>query len=286
MIPLTDIKTSKLKFGLYVVSTPIGNLGDITLRAIEILNKSDHIFCEDTRVSKKLLSYYEIQTKLISNYKFNEKKNLEKVINIINQGKIVSLISDAGTPVISDPGKLLINRCIEENILIVPIPGPSAVTASISVSNFSDQFYFHGFLSDKINSIRKEFEIFKNLKCSIVFFISAQKLKKKFEVLKEFFSDREILICREITKIHESFYRGKVSEIDNFQFNPKGEVTVIISEKYNEKLKVNLDESDKEKIKKLILNKSIKDIVSIISEEKNISKTKIYNYCLQIKNEI
>ena len=277
---------NKIKSGLYIVSTPIGNLRDITLRALDILKKSNIILCEDTRVSKKLLSYYEIQTKLISNYKFNEKKNLEKVINIINQGKIVSLISDAGTPVISDPGKLLINRCIEENILIVPIPGPSAVTASISVSNFSDQFYFHGFLSDKINSIRKEFEIFKNLKCSIVFFISAQKLKKKFEVLKEFFSDREILICREITKIHESFYRGKVSEIDNFQFNPKGEVTVIISEKYNEKLKVNLDESDKEKIKKLILNKSIKDIVSIISEEKNISKTKIYNYCLQIKNEI
>ncbi len=277
---------NKIKSGLYIVSTPIGNLRDITLRALDILKKSNIILCEDTRVSKKLLSHYEIQTKLISNYKFNEKKNLEKVINIINQGKIVSLISDAGTPAISDPGKLLINRCIEENILIVPIPGPSAVTASISVSNFSDQFYFHGFLSDKINSIRKEFEIFKNLKCSIVFFISAQKLKKKFEVLKEFFSDREILICREITKIHESFYRGKVSEIDNFQFNPKGEVTVIISEKYNEKLKVNLDESDKEKIKKLILNKSIKDIVSIISEEKNISKTKIYNYCLQIKNEI
>ena len=277
---------NKIKSGLYIVSTPIGNLRDITLRALDILKKSNIILCEDTRVSKKLLSHYEIQTKLISNYKFNEKKNLEKVVNIINQGKIVSLISDAGTPVISDPGKLLINRCIEENILIIPIPGPSAVTASISVSNFSDQFYFHGFLSDKINSIRKEFEIFKNLKCSIVFFISAQKLKKKFEVLKEFFSDREILICREITKIHESFYRGKVSEIDNFQFNPKGEVTVIISGKYNEKLKINLDESDKEKIKKLILNKSIKDIVSIISEEKNISKTKIYNYCLQIKNEI
>ncbi len=277
---------NKIKSGLYIVSTPIGNLRDITLRALDILKKSNIILCEDTRVSKKLLSHYEIQTKLISNYKFNEKKNLEKVINIINQGKIVSLISDAGTPAISDPGKLLINRCIEENILIAPIPGPSAVTASISVSNFSDQFYFHGFLSDKINSIRKEFEIFKNLKCSIVFFISAQKLKKKFEVLKEFFSDREILICREITKIHETFYRGKVSEIDNFQFNPKGEVTVIISEKYNEKLKVNLDESDKGKIKKLILNKSIKDIVSIISEEKNISKTKIYNYCLQIKNEI
>ena len=127
--------------------------------------------------------------------------------------------------------------------------------------------------------------MFKNLNCSIVFFISAKKLNKQFEMLKEFFSGRKILICREITKIHESFYRGKVSEIDNIKFNPKGEITVIISENNNDKIRETLNESDKKKIKKLILNKSIKDIVGIISEEKNISKSKIYNYCLQIKNE-
>ena len=275
---------NKIKSGLYIVSTPIGNLRDITLRALDILKKSNVILCEDTRVSKKLLSHYEIHTNLISNHKFNEKKNLEKIINIINEGKIISLISDAGTPAISDPGRLLINRCVEERISITPIPGPSAVTASMSISSFSDQFYFHGFLSDKVNSIRREFEMFKNLKCSIVFFISAQKLKKNFEILKEFFSEREILICREITKIHESFYRGKASEVDNFQFNPKGEVTVVISEKNDHAIE-DLNESGKKKIKKLILNKSIKDIVGIISKEKNISKSKIYNYCLQIKNE-
>tara|TARA_B100001250_G_scaffold190209_1_gene163379 strand:- start:1009 stop:1863 length:855 start_codon:yes stop_codon:yes gene_type:complete len=276
---------NKIKNGLYIVSTPIGNLRDITLRALDILKKSNVILCEDTRVSKKLLSHYEVHTKLISNYKFNEKKNLDKIIDIINNGQIVSLISDAGTPVISDPGRLLINRCIEENISISPIPGPSAITASMSISSFSDKFYFHGFLSDKVNSIRKEFEMFKNLKCSIVFFISAKKLIKKFEILKEFFLEREILICREITKIHETFYRGKIAEINNFQFNPKGEVTVIISEESNSKLIETLNESDKKKIRKLISYKSIKDIVGIISEKKNISKSKIYNYCLQIKNE-
>tara|TARA_Y100000588_G_C13463526_1_gene589429 strand:- start:5 stop:532 length:528 start_codon:yes stop_codon:yes gene_type:complete len=174
---------------------------------------------------------------------------------------------------------------VEEKISIVPIPGASAITASMSISGLSDQFYFHGFLSDKVNSIRKEFEMFKNLKCSIVFFISAQKLKKQFEILKEFFSEREILICREITKIHESFYRGKIFEVDNFKFNPKGEVTVVISKKNDDQAIEDLDESDKRKIKKLILNKSIKDIVGIISKEKIISKSKIYNYCLQIKNE-
>ena len=276
---------NKIKSGLYIVSTPIGNLKDITLRAIDVLKKSNVILCEDTRVSKKLLNQYEIHTNLISNHKFNEKKNLKKIINIINEGNIVSLISDAGTPSISDPGRLLVSRCVEENISIIPIPGPSAITASISISNFSDQFYFHGFLSNKVNSIRKEFTMFKNLKCSIVFFISVQKLNKKFEMLKEFFSERDILICREITKIHETIYRGKVSEIDNFQFKPKGEVTVVLSEKSNDKTMESLNESDKKKIKKLILNKSIKDIVGIISKEKNISKSKIYNYCLQIRNE-
>jgi len=224
---------NKIKSGLYIVSTPIGNLKDITLRALYILKNSNVILCEDTRISKKLLSHYKIHTKLISNYKFNEKKNLMKVIDILNEGQIVSLISDAGTPTISDPGRLLINRCIDENILIVPIPGPSAITASMSISGFSNQFYFHGFLSDKLNSIRKEFEMFKNLNCSIGFFISAQKLNKIFEILKEFFYEREILIAREITKIHETFYRGKVSNINNFEFKSKGEVTVIISEKKN-----------------------------------------------------
>ena len=283
-MPVKEDK-NKIKSGLYIVSTPIGNLGDITLRALDILKKSNVILCEDTRVSKKLLSHYKIKTKLISNYKFNEKKNLEKALSIINEGKVVSLISDAGTPSISDPGRLLINQCIQKGILVVPIPGPSAISTSMSISGFSDKFYFHGFLSNKKNSIKKEFKIFLNLECSIVFFISAKKLIKQFDLLKEYFSEREILICREITKIHEQFYRGKISEIENFQFNPRGEVTVVISEKYLHNEKEILDESDKKKIKKLILNTTVKDIVRIISEEKNISKSKIYNYCLQIKNE-
>ena len=281
------IKEDKNKIikGLYIVSTPIGNLKDITLRAIDVLKNSNIILCEDTRVSKKLLSHYEIKTRLMSNYKFNEKKNLKKIIDILNEGKIVSLISDAGTPSISDPGRILIKQCIQNNLSVIPIPGPSAVSASMSISGFSDKFYFHGFLSDKKNLIKKEFRMFLKLECSIVFFISAKKLSKKFGLLKEYFPEREILICREITKIHEHFYRSKISEIENFQFNPKGEVTVIISEKYNDNKKEILNESDKIKIKKLILDTSVKDIVRIISQQKNISKSKIYNYCLQIKNE-
>ncbi len=275
---------NKINSGLYIVSTPIGNLKDITLRALEILNKSDLILCEDTRVSKKLLVHYKINKKLFAYHKFNEKKVLEKIISDLKNKKIISLISDAGTPTISDPGRLLINNCVKENIEIIPIPGASAVITSLSISGFSDQFYFHGFLSDTENSIKKEFELFSNLKCSIVFFISSQKLNKKIHLIKEFFPDRDILISREITKIHESFYRGKGLEIDNLNIIPKGEVTVIISEKkfFN---KEELNESDRKKIKTLSTNKSIKDIVRIISNEKNISKSKIYNYCLKIKNE-
>ena len=225
---------NKIKNGLYVVSTPIGNLRDITLRALDILKESNTILCEDTRVSRKLLSNYKIDNKTISYHKFNERKNLEKIINFLKEGQVVSLISDAGTPTISDPGKILIKKCIDEGIFVIPIPGPSAVISSLSISGFSDQFYFHGFLSETNNSINKEFEFLKSLKCSIVFFISAQKLRKRFDLLKKYFIEREILVCRELTKIHETFYRSKVSEVDKFEFTPKGEVTVIISEKKND----------------------------------------------------
>ena len=275
---------NKIINGLYVVSTPIGNLKDITLRALDVLKNSDIILCEDTRVSKKLLSHYKINNKIISYHKFNEKKKLDKILEILKEGNSMSLISDAGTPAISDPGKLLIKKCIEENIAIIPIPGASAVVASLSISGFSDRFYFHGFLSDTDNSIKKDFEIFKKNNCTSIFFISAQKLKKKLKLLKDYFPDQEILICRELTKIHESFYRGNLSKINNFDFIPKGEVTVLISEIKNKRI-VDIDESDKKKIQKLIYTRSIKDIVRIISQEKNISKSKIYNYCLQIKNE-
>ena len=275
---------NKIISGLYVVSTPIGNLKDITLRALEVLKHSNVILCEDTRTSKKLLSHYKINNKIISYHKFNEKKKTEEIINYLEEGQIVSLISDAGTPMVSDPGRILLNQCIDKNISVIPIPGPTAVITSLSISGFDEKFYFHGFLSEKENSIIKEFKIFENLSCSFIFFISAKKLVKKFELLKKFFFDREILICRELTKLHETLYRAKISEINSLQFNPKGEVTVVISGK-KDRQKNKLNESDKKKIKNLIKNKSVKDIVRIFSQEKNISKSEIYNYCLEIKNE-
>src|SRR5210317_1072246 len=140
MILHTDITNNKVKSGLYIVSTPIGNLSDITLRALEVLKKSDYILCEDTRTSKNLLDRYEIKSKLISNHKFNEKKNLSKVIDILKSGSVVSLISDAGTPSISDPGAILVNECAKQGIEIIPIPGASAVASAVSISGFSEKF--------------------------------------------------------------------------------------------------------------------------------------------------
>ena len=148
------------KKGLYLVSTPIGNLKDITLRAIDILKNSDYILCEDTRISKTLLNKYEIKSKLISNHKFNEKKNINKVLQLLKDGLIISLISDAGTPSISDPGAILVNECIKQNINIIPLPGPSSVTSAVALSGFSERFFFYGFFPEKKKGIRERFKRF------------------------------------------------------------------------------------------------------------------------------
>ena len=167
-----------LKPGLYCVSTPIGNLGDITLRAIYILNKSELILSEDTRVSSKLLSRYNIKTKLLSNHKFNEKKNLVKIIEYLKSGNIISLISDAGTPSISDPGSILVNECINNGIRIFPIPGPSAVAAAVSISGFSDKFLFYGFFPEKKQLLASELEKLSGFENTLVFFTKSSNFNK------------------------------------------------------------------------------------------------------------
>ena len=286
MIPQRDTKINKLKYGLYVVSTPIGNLRDITLRAIEILKQSDYILCEDTRVSKNLLNKYNIKSQLISNHKFNESKNINKIIKFLNSKKIVSIISDAGTPSISDPGSIIVNECIKHKIDVYPIPGPSAVSAAISVSGFSEKYYFYGFFPQKNKNIKEDFNILSNLDCSIVFFISPKKINKAIEPIKNFFSGRKILICREISKFYEEYLRTNVDDLKTYEKIPKGELTIVISEKNRKKNKsYNLDESDKQNIKKMIKSLSIKDITNLISKNTNVSKKEIYNFCLKLKNE-
>ena len=280
----SDYKVTKKS--LYLVSTPIGNLNDLSFRAIDTLKKSDYILCEDTRVSKNLLNKYQIQSKLISNHKFNEKKNLSKIIEFIKQGLFVSLISDAGTPSISDPGAILIKECIKNNIEIIPLPGASAVTTALSISGFSEKFFFYGFFPEKNKDLLKDLEILSQLNSSLVFFISPKKLNKIIPFIKKNFGGREILICREMTKFYEEFYRAEIDELELFKTNLKGELTIVISEKKEDKKTSQiLSESDKRIINNMINKLSIKEISSIINENKKIPKKVIYDYCLTVKNE-
>ena len=282
----TDSQNNNLKHGLYIISTPIGNLEDITIRALEVLRKSDYILCEDTRVSKKLFAKYKIKSKLISNHKFNEKKNVKKIIDILKLNKIISLISDAGTPTISDPGNILVQECINHKINLTPIPGPSASTAAISISGFSNKYYFYGFFPESSSEINQNFETLSKISGSIIFFISAKKFNRSISVIKKYFSDRKILICKELTKYYEEYFRFNVIELDQKNIKLKGEITLVLSDKkIINKTSNNFSESDKIKIRKLIKKLSIKEIIDLIKDGKNIPKKEIYNYCLKIKNE-
>ena len=270
--------------GLYLVSTPIGNMEDITLRALNILKKSDIILCEDTRRSGKLLSYFKIKNKLLPYHKFNEKKVSNKVIDLIKKNKIVSLISDAGTPTISDPGMILVNKCIDENLFAYPIPGSSAATSAVTVSGFSDQYLFYGFLTKKENELENALKNLCNLDYSIVFFIPVSKINFYLSKFKKYFTDRKILIAKEMTKIHEEFFRGEIPSIGKLPDNLKGEFTIVISEiKKDKKIKKEINESVKIEIKKMLKKYSHKDVVEYIAKKENLPKKLIYNFCLKSK---
>tara|TARA_B100000941_G_scaffold265881_1_gene220765 strand:- start:990 stop:1829 length:840 start_codon:yes stop_codon:yes gene_type:complete len=269
---------------LYVVSTPIGNLNDITLRALEVLKNSDIVLCEDTRRSIKLLNHFKIKKKLISFHKYNEKKQLANVIKHFNQGKILSLISDAGTPLLSDPGRLLVNECVKNGIEVTPIPGASSITSALSVSGFRDQFLFYGFLPKTENELTKTFKTLSKINYTQVFFIPAIKINFYIKHFKKFYLGRKILIAKEITKIHEVFIRDDIDSLKLFENTIKGELTIVISEK---NLKVESFDEKKivNKIKKYLNKKSLKDTVSLILKTEKINKKKIYDLCLKIKNE-
>ncbi len=269
---------------LYIVSTPIGNLDDITLRAIEVLKKSDIILCEDTRHSIKLLGHYKIKKKLVSYHKFNEKKQLLNIIKYFKEGKILSLISDAGTPLLSDPGKLLVNECIKNNIQVTPVPGVSSITSALSVSGFNDQFLFYGFLPKTENELKKVLSSLSLHEYTQIFFIPSKKINFYINGFKKFYSGRKILIAKEITKIHEAFIREDIDKLKSPINSIKGELTIVISEN-DKKVKKFDEEKIVNKIKKYLKNYSLKDTVNLILETEKINKKKIYDLCLKIKNE-
>ncbi len=275
---------SSFKKGLYIVSTPIGNLEDISLRALSILKNSDLIYCEDTRHSSKLLNHYKIKKKLISNHKFNEKSQVTKAIEYLNQGKILSLVSDSGTPILSDPGNILVKECINKNINIYTIPGASAVISAITCSGFDSKFLFYGFLPKKQGELTDVLEKLEKIENTLIFFVPAVKFVFYLKFFKIYFSDRKIVIAREMTKLHEEYIRGEVNNIDSSKISLKGELTVVISEKKNNKVSISNEEL-KKMVKSTLRKKSVKDTVQFVASKNNISKKIIYQLCLEINEK-
>lgn len=215
---------------LFVVATPIGNLQDISFRAVETLKKVHCIFAEDTRTSKKLINHYDIDTKLYSYHDHSSEKEIERLLDILKDQKDVALISDAGTPTISDPGYSLIRQCINEGIDVIPIPGASALTAAISASGLpSDAFTFIGFLPTK-KGRKKKISSLENLDMTIVLFESPHRLIKTLNQLKEALGERPIVVARELTKLYEEIIRGNFrSTIEFFETKKiKGEIVIMI----------------------------------------------------------
>ena len=269
---------------LYIVSTPIGNLDDITLRALEVLKKSDIILCEDTRRSIKLLNHFKIKKKLVSYHKFNEKKQMTSIIKYFNDGKILSLISDAGTPLLSDPGKILVKECLNNSIKVIPVPGVSSITAAMSVSGFEDKFLFYGFLPKTINELEKVLNSLSKMNYTLIFFAPPNKLNFYLNSFKKYFSGRNILIAKEITKIHETFLREEIDKIKMIKNSLKGELTIIVSEQ-NLKPEIFDEKKIVNKAKKYLNKYSLKDSVNMILETEKVSRKKVYNLCLKVKNE-
>jgi 16S rRNA (cytidine1402-2'-O)-methyltransferase len=230
------------------------------------------------------LNHYKIKKKLVAYHKFNEKKKAHNIIEYINQGKILSLISDAGTPMLSDPGRILVNQCIENKIEIVPIPGVSSITTAMSVTGFKDQFLFYGFLPKTENELEKIFSSLSKYTFSQIFFIPALKINFYLKSFKKYYSGRKLFIAKELTKIHETLLRENIDDIKMFNSRLKGELTVVVSEKSIEK---NFVDKDKivNKAKKYLKKYSLKDTVDLILETEKTTKKEIYKLCLQIKNE-
>ena len=275
-----NIKQQTLKSALYLIPTPIGNLEDISTRSIYILEQSDYILCEDTRVTLKFLNHLKLKKKLIAFHQFNENEKIKSILQDLKQNKILSLVSDAGTPALSDPGRLLISKCHEQNIGVIPIPGASAITCAISASGFSDKFFFCGFLPKKDKEINNMLESYKSLKASLVFFMPARDLEKNLIYFNNFFSQNNFFLAREMTKIHETYIRDKVSNLKNYtKDNLKGEITFIIDNNLASPKKiVDIDEE----IKMLIGKMSSKDIAEYLSKKLAINKKSIYQKAIKI----
>ena len=279
---------------LYICGTPIGNLEDITIRALKILKEVKLIAAEDTRHTKILLIHYQINTKVTSYHEYNKFKKAPYLVEILKNGQDIALVSDAGMPGISDPGYVLINLALNNNIKIIPIPGVSALITALVVSGLpTDKFVFEGFLPRKIKERKRYFKSIKNEERTIIFYETPHRLKRALKDMLEILGDRKIVIARELTKKYEEIIRGKLnlvlSEMNTKEI--KGEITLVvqggIKEKGNNAIDFLKDECIMEKYLKKLKNQgySNKDIIKITQEKLNIPKNLIYKKLLEIKNK-
>jgi len=267
----SESKTGKL----YLIPTPIGNLEDITLRALNILKQVDIVFAEDTRETYNLLKYYEISKRIESCHKYSEMKNKNKILNILKEGKSIGYVTDRGTPLISDPGNVIVDECIKNNIDVISLPGASALLPAINMSGISNErFLFYGFLNSKKSQAKKELELLKNEQYTLIFYESPFRIIDTLQLMYEILGDRKVSIVREISKLHEEVNRDYLSNIINNIQNIKGEIVVVVEGSKNEEKEIDFEE---------IINNYIdsgysrRDAIKRVSEEYNISKNKIYN---------
>ena len=280
-----EIKASKPGPGLYVVATPIGNLSDISIRALEVLSNCDRIACEDTRVTAKLLQRYAIKTPMLAYHEHNEAAQASKILNMLDDGQIVALVSDAGTPLVSDPGSRLVASAIDEGHKVIPVPGASSPIAALSAAGLSaESFLFVGFLPPKKVARVKRLQTLSDMQATLVFLESPKRIIAPLEDCSVTFgNERKAVVARELTKLYETFHRGTLGDLSrDFAADgaPKGEIVLLIEP--GEKNNLEQEEID-ERLKNLLIDHTVKDASEILSKQTELPKRDLYQRALHLK---
>ena len=268
----------KEDFGkLYLIPTPIGNLDDITIRAINTLKEVDYLLCEDTRESLKLLKHFDINKKLVACHEYNEDKIKLSILNDLKNGKNIGLITDQGSPIISDPGYILTRFLIENNISVISLPGATAFVPALTSSGLNPSpFIFYGFLNNKESKMREELKKLKNIKYTIVFYEAVHRIENTLKVMKDVLGNRKISISRELSKLHEEIYYGDLDSACIDYKDKKGEFVIVV-EGNNEE--VNYEDLDIiEHVKMYLDDNKEMDAIKIVAKERGVSKSEIYKY--------
>lgn len=276
---------------LYLVPTPIGNLKDITLRALEVLKFVDIVAAEDTRQTLKLLNHFEIKKGLISYHKHNEQGKSEDIIQMLKEGKNIAIVTDAGTPGISDPGAVIVSKCINENIDFEVLPGATAITTALVYSGLdTTRFLFRGFIPRENKERKVLLNEIKDVRESIILYESPYRILNTLETLLEYLGNRNIAVCRELTKLHEEIKRGTIKELIEYfkEISPKGEFVLVVQGKPQE----HIDKENKEKWENLNIREHIlsvmesgvskKEAIKYVAKERGLSKNEVYKYAIDI----